>query len=507
MHGAAGERTGDLKSTSILEVLQDLHFQRLTGVLEVDGGEHKRRLFLRNGSLYLAGTHPLARRLGALVEALSEKGNPAAAAEARDRFLELVERMARVIGDWRTGQFRFVNDPAALAPDLVGPLPTRRLLMVGTILGLQPAQLVARLGGERVNLAAVPELEFPEDPRDLLGLAPEEQFLLERLRQPMTLGEIVAESPLDRQQTQEVLVQLLAARKLRVVGRTDPAAMAADAAAAAPHHDAALLRSFSVRFERNLREEPLQLPPEQFRARVADLFARVGAMNFYELLEVEPAASVEQVQSRYEALARLVHPANEAAYGLTGLKPMLAMLFERATQGYLALSDPERRRLYNQSQAIDLAASRVTGAEREIESQELARKYFDQSQSLVARGDFHSAVELLQLAVALDRRSEYLCALARVELKNPKWLERAADSCRAALEIDPQNAEVRYLLGEIYELRGDMERARGQFAAATRSNPAHAQANAKLRNLPATKPAQPAAEGGLFSRIFRRRDD
>ena len=106
-------------------MLQDLHFLHATGVLEVDGGEHKRRLFLRDGSLYLAGTHPLARRLGELVKALSDRTNAAAAAEARKRCLDLVERMARVIGEWRTGQYRFVEDPALLALDLVGPLPTR----------------------------------------------------------------------------------------------------------------------------------------------------------------------------------------------------------------------------------------------------------------------------------------------------------------------------------------------------------------------------------------------
>jgi curved DNA-binding protein CbpA len=500
MRGSAGGKTGDLKDRSILEVLQDLHFLHATGVLEVDGGEHKRRLFLRDGSLYLAGTHPLARRLGELVKALSDQSNAAAATEARKRCLDLVERMARVIGEWRTGRYRFVEDPALLALDLVGPLPTQRLLMTGSTVGATPAQWLSTLGGERAALAAVAERDLPADPKDLLGLGPEEQFLLERLRQPMTLGEIVGESPLDRESTHRLLAQLLAARRIRVLGRADPEM-------AAPVQDAELLERFATRFERNLKEEPLQWTQEEFRTRVAELFARVGAMNYYELLDVDQAASAELIQTRYEALARLVHPANESAFGLTGLKPMLAMLFDRATQAYLALSDPERRRLYNQSQAIDLSTAKITGAEREVESKELARKYFEQSQVQVARGDFHYAVELLQLAVSLDRRSDYLLALARVELRNPKWLERAADSCRAALEIEPQNAEVRFVLGEIYELLGDMERARGQFTAATRSNPAHVQANAKLRNLPAAKPAQPGGEGGLFSRIFRKRDE
>ena len=96
--------------------------------------------------------------------------------------------------------------------------------------------------------------------------------------------------------------------------------------------DAALLQSLAKRFERTLNEEPLELSPRSVQARVAELFAGMGAMNFYELLDVDTSSTVEVVQAKYEALARQVHPANEAAYGLTGLKAMLALLFERATQ-------------------------------------------------------------------------------------------------------------------------------------------------------------------------------
>ncbi|MEO7795666.1 MAG: DUF4388 domain-containing protein [Thermoanaerobaculia bacterium] len=491
---------GDLRERPIFDLLQELHFRGATGVLEVDGGEHKRRLFLREGSLYLAGTHPLARRLGELVKALSDSSKSAAATEARQSCLDLVERMARVIGEWKAGQFRFLDDPAARAGDLVGPLPTRRLLMLGATVRATPAELVTRMGGERAQLMAISDRDAPDDPNDLLGLGPEEHFLLERLRQPMTLEAILAESPFERNTTLQRLAQLLAAHKVRLPERGETAVTEG------PIQDAALLISFSNRFARNLQEEPLTLSQEEFRARIADLSSGLGAMNHYELLDVEPSSAVDLVQSKYERLARLVHPANEAAYGLTGLKPMLELLFERSTQGYLVLSDAERRRKYNLSHAIDLSSSQVTGAEREVESKDLARQYFEQAQTLVARGDFHYGIELLQLAAQLDRRSEYLLALARVEMKNPKWMGRAIDSCRAALERDPHNAEARFLLGEIYEQQGDMERARGQFAAAAREDPNHPQAGARVRNLAAAKSAKSESEGGLFGRIFRRRD-
>ena len=45
-----------------------------------------------------------------------------------------------------------------------------------------------------------------------------------------------------------------------------------------------------------------------------------------------------------------------------------------------------------------------------------------------------------------------------------------------------------------------------QFTAAAREDPNHLQANAKMRSLNAAKAPRPEAEGGLFGRIFRRRD-
>lgn len=500
MYGSAAEVKGDLQQRGIFEVLQELHFRRSTGVLEVDSGETKRRLYLRDGSLYLAGTHPLARRLGETVRALSDASKSTAATAARKRCLDLVERMARVISEWRSGHFQFVDGLTGLGVELVGPLPTRRLLMMGGTVGATPEALTARLGGERLHLVLVPDKGGSAEADDLLGLGPEEQFLLERLRQPMTLGATIAESPVDRETTLQRLAQLLAARKIRVLERADPAL------GAAPPHAAALLQSLSLRFERNLKEEPLELAQEEFKARIAELFSGLGAMNFYELLGADPASSTEVVQSKYEALARQVHPSNETAYGLTGLKEMLALLFERATQAYFVLSDPDRRHQYNQGQVIDLTASQVSGAEREVESKELARRYFDQAQALVARGDFHYAIEMLQTASKLDRKAEYLLALARAEIKNPLWITRAVDSCRAALEVDPQNAEVRYLLGEIYEQQGDTERARSQYAAAARADPGHAQAASKVRNLVSPKAPRQEEDNGLFGRIFRRRD-
>lgn len=494
--------TGDLAERGVPELLRELHFARATGTLEIDAGEQKRRLYLRAGELYLAGSHPLARRLGEVVERLVEAEHPgsghaarnAETLEAHRRCYDLVQRMAGVIAEWRHGAFRFTASAEALPGDLVGPLPTKRLLMLGASQTADPGEWLLRLGGKEAELVAAERLDGDVD---ALGLTPEESYLLERLRQPMRVAQLLDESPLEESEALRRLVQLCAVRLIRKLGT--------EASPEPPQEslDAQMTTRFLARFERDLEEHPLELPVEELRRRTADLLARLGAMDAYELLGLEPSASTEIVQASYEALARQVHPSNAKRYGLEPLESMLKMLFERATQSYLVLADSDRRHRYNEAQGITVAAGRVTGSQREAEEKSLGRQHYEKALALASRGEFHFAIELLQIAAKIDPRAEYFLALGRIQAKNPKWLKRAVDSCRAALELEPRNGEVRVFLGELYEHLGDLDRARVQYSAAARDDPNNLQAAAKARDLLPQR-GEARRPGGLFDRIFRR---
>ncbi|MGE0639089.1 MAG: DUF4388 domain-containing protein [Thermoanaerobaculia bacterium] len=499
-----GPKSGELAETPILDVVRSIHVAGGSGTLEIDAAGQKRRLFFRSGQLFLAASHPLARKLGNLVERLRVQEDGKAnvvptveQTEARKQVLEIVQRMAQVVADWREGSYSFDGSESALPAELVGPLPTSRLVMEGATIGLTESALVDRLGGPAARLVSV----RPREGTDALGWTPEELFLAERLSQPMTVEAILSESPVSRLETLVRLVQLKAALRVRIFGRSDSGSRATGSL------ESEMAKKLYERFERDVREVPLKLPVDAYRARIADLLGRLGGMNAYELLGIEASASSEVVQAKYEELARLSHPVNEKNYGLEGLSQVLEMLFERATQSFLTLSEPERRRRYNEAQEIEIRGSTVTGAQRDVERTALARQHYEQGLSLAARGDFHFAIELLQLAVKVDRKAEYLLALARLQAKNPNWAKRAIETCRAALEIDPHSADARFQLGELYEQGADFGRARAQYTAAVRENPNHLQALAKLRELQESQDARKATGGGLFDRLFGRRDE
>ena len=133
----------------------------------------------------------------------------------------------------------------------------------------------------------------------------------------------------------------------------------------------------------------------------------------------------------------------------------------------------------------------------------MARANYEKGIAYAAASEFHFAVELLDQAVRADPRPEYWVALGRVQARNPNWRGRAIESYRAALELDPDNADVRFALGLLHEQTEDPERARVQFAAVVRLNPAHAEAAEHLAKLEPKRGGR-AAGGSLFDRIFRR---
>lgn len=496
------ELSGDLAEQPILEVLRALHARSASGVLEIDPSGQRRRLYFREGELQLPGGHPLARGLAAQVAAVraaqaAAGGGLAEAEPVRQRLLELVERIVAVVLEWRRGGFRFVEGVGALPVELVGPLPTRRFLMIGTSLGADEPELLRRLGGEAAKLVA--SLREAPDSRDLLGLSPEEAFLLERLRQPMTIAELARESPVARGDLLRRLVQLAA---IGMVGAV-PERGQPTAAASAVDQDAAVVQRLGDRVARRLAEEPVELEPEAHRARLADLLARSGGANHYELLEIGSSASAEEVHAAYEKIGALAHPANAARLGLIGKEEALRLLFDRATRAYVTLIDPERRRLYNQTELIEIAPAPVSSSAREEERRQVGRASYERGIAYAAASEFHFAAEMLQQAVRADPRAEYHAALGRVLARNPNWLKRAVDCYRAALDLEPDNADLHFALAELFEQKGEDERARVQWSAVVRLAPNNSEAAERLAKLLAKRQTRPDG-GGLFDRIFRR---
>lgn len=72
---------------------------------------------------------------------------------------------------------------------------------------------------------------------------------------------------------------------------------------------------------------------------------RAGEINFYEELGVAPAASAEEIRDAFRALARLLHPDQHTDIHL---KKVAEAQMRKLNGIYAVLSDPERRREYDE---------------------------------------------------------------------------------------------------------------------------------------------------------------
>ncbi|HKI04582.1 MAG TPA: DnaJ domain-containing protein [Thermoanaerobaculia bacterium] len=213
------------------------------------------------------------------------------------------------------------------------------------------------------------------------------------------------------------------------------------------------LRLFSVRIGQRLDDRPLDLDPSSHQQRVAGLLRQAGEASFYQLLDIVPTATSQEVHEAYDQTARLVHPANARRLGLAGREGVLEMLFERITQGYLILSQPERRKAYDRELAPTdwSAAWNPMPHQRRDEARELAQSHYERATALAEAGELHFAIELLQQAVRADARPEYHALLGRLQAKNPRWLRAASENLRRAIELGAKEPELPAALDQVME--------------------------------------------------------
>ena len=102
-------------------------------------------------------------------------------------------------------------------------------------------------------------------------------------------------------------------------------------------------------------DDAVELAPE-LKRQLAVLHLRLGAMNHYELLGVEPGADVHAIKAAFYDLARVFHPDRYFSKHLGSYRQKLEQVFARLTEAHDVLTRAGSRAVYD----AQLAASRGT---------------------------------------------------------------------------------------------------------------------------------------------------
>lgn len=458
---------------SLGEWLSEINGERRTGKLQIVIEGASRDLYFLAGDLYLGPEHPAYEAARAWAEearistgdeeeslARESRSGPAPAAPS---FRQLTGPIISLSGGAEQIDASFVTGAEEIRLDLVGPLPTRQLMMECAIWGVDEPGLWRRLGGDQAVLRAGAGLDASMTD---IQLEPQEAFLLTRLDPPAKVGELLNQIDGGKEKSLRSLCRLQAVGLVEKVGDESRSGGPAE-----PKEK--LVNRFEESIASSLQAQPLEVEADVHKELLGNLLSRMGELTHFELLAVNANSSEEDIHKAYLELGRLVHPSHAATLGLVGKEGAFRVLFERATDAYLILNDPSRRMEYLKEigPSSQVLVEGPSGEARDQERQDLARTHYERALGMAERQDFHSAIQLMEQAIKSDPKIEYLTLLGDCQAENPQWLDRAAVSYQRALKARPQDPDLLSRLGRVHERRGDRESARRAYENALAAAP------------------------------------
>jgi len=197
---------------------------------------------------------------------------------------------------------------------------------------------------------------------------------------------------------------------------------------------------------------------------------KTSFVDYYETLGVWPTADSDAIKKAYFKLAKLHHP------DIAGKTPVdTGVDFKLINEAFHTLSDPARRREYDEKLKKHKGGGGEVPPERREADKRSAQLAFEQARTAMKANRYDKAVVLLKSAIGYDDsnpayHSAYGYALGTLKTH----LHEARDSCKRALETEFYNADYHANLGYVYHQAGLSSTADESFAEALKWDPEHA---------------------------------
>jgi tetratricopeptide (TPR) repeat protein len=487
---------GTLDATPLPALLLSLYRRRASGRLDLAREGLTKRVWLKDGVPVLAESNLPSESLGiqlldagritrddyaALVEAVRQRRCKEGAAllsmgliGPQDLFSALKDQVRRRLLDsmgWPRGEWQFD------ASDAPGPDASAfrcdpvALTHEGVAIHWPPSRMRAAL--------AEPLRRYPAATPRFAALAgrlhqdPDVERLLARLDGSRTLGEALGETAGPTALAAAWVLDALAAMTWRDEPASSDRPGAPDAGpefeilvgSAAPSPPA---RSAAAADRAAARPPATRAPShegEALRREIARLHASLGELDHYGMLGIERDAPLAAVKRAYFAAAKRFHPDALGVLGLGDARAQAQEVFARIVQAYEILSEPARRRDYDQGYTDEGAEE----AARAMQAEALYRK----AEVMLRAGNFNGAHDFLRPAVQLyPEEGAYQSALGwALYKKRPSDPKNARTHLEKAIALDAQDAVAHFRLGLVLRALGDEPAAKRELDTAKRLDP------------------------------------
>lgn len=214
-------------------------------------------------------------------------------------------------------------------------------------------------------------------------------------------------------------------------------------------------------------------------ATVSEALLRARGRTFYELLGLEPTASVDEIARALDAARAAYGPERLGAARLGPARAAARELWSILDEARLVLLDPEHRAAYDE----DVLSTRI--AAQKAQDFRPEQDFLDGQMSL-SLGDFESAREAFERAVAArPNDAEYVAFLGWATiLEGRQPLTVGIDLLHRALRANPQSMRPVFFMGLAAQQAGDVETARSWMEEAHRRAPDDPDVKAALLALP-----------------------
>ena len=201
--------------------------------------------------------------------------------------------------------------------------------------------------------------------------------------------------------------------------------------------------------------------------RVADKSGAMSSPNPYELLEVSPLATAEEIKSAYLRLAKQWHPDRFAGEE----KAKAEQRFREINEAYTAVKDPSRRAAVPMpvAKSPDNAFAPAAPPPQERTAQD----WYDEAKTAFDQNDTGKALALVQYAIRKDgRQAPYLVLQGQV-FERMGDARKALKSYESSLALNPKDADTLIRMADLYAAEGLHARGEASLQAARRVAPNH----------------------------------